>query len=244
MDLTSTLLNAAVSAVQKLTGSKAVIGIIVKGKITEQIPVQFNPSEYRITETSSYSQTERRGKDEPVVNYNGSQFSRLSVKLYFNGDDFFSAQSALDTASSLITGEEKEGISATIEKITALTKIDGESHQPPQIVFAWGYLCFVGFAQNVSVTYTMFDKGGKPLRAVIDFSMCGSNIPLSERGEPKESPDRTKARTLTEDTNIWSIAKNEYGNAREWRRIAEANDIMNPLDIPVGKVLRVPSIDD
>ena len=28
------------------------------------------------------------------------------------------------------------------------------------------------------------------------------------------------------------------------RRIADANDIMNPLDIPVGKVLKVPSINE
>ena len=61
---------------------------------------------------------------------------------------------------------------------------------------------------------------------------------------PLLSPDRTKARTMTEDNNIWNIAEKEYGDVREWRRIAEANNIMNPLDIPVGTVLKVPSIND
>ena len=74
--------------------------------------------------------------------------------------------------------------------------------------------------------------------------MMGYTAVADERSSPLMSPDRTKAKTLTEDSSIFSIAEREYGDAREWRRIADANDIMNPLDIPVGKVLKVPSINE
>ena len=90
----------------------------------------------------------------------------------------------------------------------------------------------------------MFDKSGKPLRALVDLKLKGFNGGASEMLSPLLSPDRTKARTMTEDNNIWNIAEKEYGDVREWRRIAEANNIMNPLDIPVGTVLKVPSIND
>ena len=103
---------------------------------------------------------------------------------------------------------------------------------------------FSGFAENVGVTYTMFDKKGKPLRAIVDLTIAGYSGVLTEQKSPRMSPDRTKARTMTEDNNIWNMAQNEYGDVREWRRIADANGIMNPLDIPVGKVLRVPSINN
>ena len=240
MSLTSTLVDAAVKAASKIAGTKAMI--IVAGSSVEQIPVQFNPSDYRITDSSSYSQTERRKKDEPVVSYNGSRLSSLSVKLYFNSDEFFSASGAASAAMDMITGADEADITKSIDKISALTKIDGESHKPPGCVFVWGSLQFAGYAESVGVTYTMFDKTGKPLRAVVDLTMRGFNGALSERESPFMSPDRTKARTMTEDASIWSIAQKEYGDVREWRRIADANDIMNPLDIPVGRVLRVPSI--
>ncbi|MBP5462028.1 MAG: hypothetical protein J6Y20_07895 [Lachnospiraceae bacterium] len=244
MGITSSIAEAALGAAAKLAGSKAVIGIVVEDEVTEKLQVQFNPSEYRITNSASYSQTERRKEDEPVVNYNGAQFSKLSVKLYFNSDDFFSAAGAINSVASMVSGEEDKGVTGYIDWLTSLTKIEGQEHQPPKCIFAWGAVQFLGFAESVAVTYTMFDKSGIPTRAVVDLTMQGTNIAAGERKSPQESPDRTKARTLTEDTNIWSIARKEYGSSREWRRIADANNIMNPLDIPVGKVLRVPSIND
>ena len=244
MGLTSTLAKAAIMAASKIIGSKAML-IVVKDE-PEEIPVQFNPSEYSITDSSSYSQTERRKKDEPVVSYNGNQLSKLSVKLYFNCDEPLSASGIKSTAEKLLSDEEfkEDDITEPINKISGLTTIDGDNHMPPGCIFIWGSLQFAGYAESVGVTYTMFDKTGKPLRAVVDLTMRGFNGALGERESPFMSPDRTKARTMTEDASIWSIAQKEYGDAREWRRIADANDIMNPLDIPVGRVLRVPSIND
>ncbi|MBR6874528.1 MAG: hypothetical protein IKN17_13575 [Ruminococcus sp.] len=242
MGITSTLAKAAVQAVSKIVGSKAVL--IVAKDTPEQIPVQFNPAEYSITDGTTYAQKERRKKDEPVVNYSGTQLSRLTVKLYFNSDEFFSASGAISGAVKMLMGGEEDDITKPINKITALTRIDGNTHKPPGCIFVWGSLQFIGYVESVGVSYTMFDKTGKPLRAVVDLAMRGFNGAASERESPFLSPDRTKARTLTEDTSIWGIAEKEYGDAREWRRIADANDIMNPLDIPVGRVLRVPSIND
>ena len=148
-------------------------------------------------------------------------------------------------AANMIKGNDtSKDITKTIDKITSLTVIDGDTHQPPGVVFVWGSLQFSGYADNVVVTYTMFDNMGKPLRAVVDLTLKGLNGASSEQKSPFMSPDRTKARTMTEDTNIWNMAEKEYGDVREWRRIADANGIMDPLDIPVGKVLRVPSINE
>lgn len=242
MGITSTLTMAATKAVGMLVGSKAVI--VVEGEETNPINVQFNPSEYSITDRSVYTEKSRNKKDEPVTNYSGGAYSTLNVKLYFNSDEFFTVKNVISTAASLFSEESSEDMTKTINRISALTRIDGDEHKPPGCVFVWGSLQFAGFAQSVNVTYTMFDKSGKPLRAIVDFSMKGFNAAASERSSPLLSPDRTKARTLTEDSTIWSIAEKEYGSAREWRRIADANDIMNPLDIPVGTVLRVPSINE
>ena len=242
MGFTTTLANAAVKVVEKLSSAKATI--VIGSTPPEQIPVQFNPSEYRISESTQFSEKTRRKKDEPVVDFNGRPLAVLNVKLYFNCDEITSVTSLATGAVNALMGGEDSDITKKINKITSLTIIDGESHQPPGAVFVWGSLQFVGYVSNVSVTYTMFDNKGKPLRAVMDLTMKGMNGASSEKKSPFMSPDRTKARIMTEDTNIWNMAQKEYGSSREWRRIADANGIMNPLDISVGKVLRVPSIDD
>ena len=241
MGITSTLAETAINAAIKIKGTKATI--VVAKKPPQYIPVQFNPSEYRITDTTTYSQKERSTNDEPVVNYNGTHLSKLTVKLYFNCDHFMTPSSLVDDTVKFFTDTEDD-ITETINKITALTRIDGNTHKPPGCIFVWGSLIFVGFIESMGVSYTMFDQNGRPLRAVADLTMSGFNGAANKQQSPMQSPDRTKARTLTEDTSIWGIAEREYGDAREWRRIADANGIMNPLDIPVGKVLRVPSITD
>ena len=242
MGFTSTIKQAGLRAASSLMGSKATI--LVMGNTVEQIPVQFNPAEYQITDGTAYNQKPRRKNDEPLLDFNGVSLSTLRVQLIFNSAEFTSAASLIKAGMALFTDEGPEDISKTISKISALTRIDGEKHQPPGCMFVWGSLQFAGYMQNVGVTYTMFDKTGRPLRATVDIVMQGFNNPTDEKSSPLMSPDRTKARTMTEDSSLWSLAEKEYGDAREWRRIAEANNIRNPLDIPVGRMLKVPSIND
>ena len=243
MGFTTTLANAAVKVADKFSGAKATI--VIAGDKPEQVPVQFNPSEYRISERTQFTEKTRRKKDEPVVDFNGRPLATLSVKLYFNADEITSVTSLASGAVNALTGGGGDNdITKKIDKITSLTVIDGKTHQPPGAAFIWGALQFLGYVENVSTSYTMFDNKGKPLRAIMDLTMKGMNGPSSEKKSPFMSPDRTKARIMTEDTNIWNMAQKEYGSSREWRRIADANGIMNPLDIPIGKVLRVPSIED
>ena len=237
---TTTLLSAAAYAAAAICGTTTA-SLVVLLPMPSTIPVQFNPSEYKITYNTNYSEKERPKNDNPVVSYAGSPMSSLSLRLYFDGDTDYSDPNIITAANSKY--KEKD-ISSALTKISNLTKIIGESHMPSPVVFIWGSMKYVGYVKSVSTAYTMFDKEGKPIRAIADLSIMGFNADLGEKLSPFMSPDRTKARTLTEDTSILTIAQNEYGDAREWRRIADANDIMDPQDIPIGKMLRVPSIND
>ncbi|MBQ9483247.1 MAG: hypothetical protein IJU82_03570 [Ruminiclostridium sp.] len=236
------LLDAAIKVAEKIQSNKAVL--VIAKPSPEKLSVQFNPSEYKITERTNYTEKERRENDEPVVNFSGRPLATLNVRLYFDSDELTSIAGLAEGALNALMGEDppEKNIAKTISKITALTIIDGETHAPTGVVFVWGTLLFAGYAENVGVNYTMFDNNGKPIRAIVDLTIKGYSRVLSEKKSPRQSPDRTKARIMTEDVNIWSMAQNEYGDVREWRRIADANGIMNPLDIPVGKVLKVPSI--
>ncbi|MBR5089302.1 MAG: hypothetical protein IK093_07735 [Ruminiclostridium sp.] len=240
MGLSTTLIDGGAKLMDEPGRQKA--SIIVDGDKDNAIVAQFNPSEYRILERTDYSEAARRQENTPSVQFVGRPLAVLNVKLYFDSDFNLSLGAVAEAASNFLNDE--EDMMDKIERLADLTLIDGEGHEPPSVQFLWGSTDFNGYAESVAITYTMFDMFGKPLRATVDLTLRGTNGFVSMKFDPFQSPDRTKARVMTEDNSIWNIAKKEYGDVREWRRIADANGIMNPLDIPVGEILRVPSIGD
>ena len=210
---------------------KAVIVVLAT---KEQIPIQFNPAEHSLIEGVDYTQVQRKKNDSPVLNFTGGKSPSLKMTLYF--DTYHIKSSSLD-----IFTEEKD-VSQQVEKLHKLRFIEGSAHRPPLVAFVWGSLKFIGLIKSITSTYTMFAKSGKPLRAKVDLLFIGVPNEDGSRLSPFQSPDRTKIRVLSEDESLWNMAHKEYGDVGKWRCIAEANEIMDPLNIPVGTVLKVPAI--
>jgi len=224
------LQSLASKAVSMFVTQKA---IIVNLETKEAITVQFNPAEYSLQEATDYTSIPRRISDSPVLNFAGGKTSQLKMTLYFD-----TYHTEIPTLGIL----EKEDVSEQVKKVADLCKINGETHGPPRVSFVWGSLNFEGVVNSVISTYTMFAKSGKPLRAKVDVKFLGLPVFDGTRRSPFESPDRTKIRVLSEDESLWNMAYKEYGDVSKWRYIAAANGIMDPLEIPVGSVLRVPAI--
>ena len=60
----------------------------------------------------------------------------------------------------------------------------------------------------------------------------------------RESSDKTKRRVVIGNDSLWAIAAKEYGDANEWVRIAEANDLDDPREIAPGDWLALPPIEN
>ncbi|MBR3772607.1 MAG: hypothetical protein IKL07_10100, partial [Clostridium sp.] len=93
---------------------------------------------------------------------------------------------------------------------------------------------------SIKTTFTQFTPEGIAIRAKVDMAIEEESI--QKKSKVTHSPDRTKTRVFSEDTSIWTLAKNEYGDMNEWRRIAKANHILNPFEIETGQILEVPAI--
>ena len=122
--------------------------------------------------------------------------------------------------------------------------IEGKVLRPPLVTFSWGSIGFKGIVENVDVNYTMFEKGGMPVRAEVSLNIVSVELkPIDAmKLNVKESPDRTKCITMTSDSSLWDIAEREYGDAADWREIAKENNILNPLEVPAGTQLKVPAL--
>jgi len=203
---------------------------------------QFNPDEYHINTKGKFTSIERQGEDSPIVQFMGGSSSTLNLKLFFDTSTSYEIKTGM--VLSKPKKEKAKDVSVYTKLLMSLVRIEGKVHRPPMVTFCWGSLSFCGYVTNVDTKYLMFEKGGMPVRAEVTFAIV--SVDLTPQGtaklSPKESPDRTKCILLTSDSSLWDIAEREYGDAGCWREIARANGIMNPLEVPVGTALKVPSL--
>lgn len=110
-------------------------------------------------------------------------------------------------------------------------------------MFQWGGdWQFKAAVTSISVKYTLFRQNGTPVRAVATLSLQEGDDSSEQRAQNPTSgslPGYKKREVKPHDT-LAGIAFQEYGTSTEWRRIAEANQIDDPLAIKPGMILAIP----
>lgn len=211
---------------------KAVIEVL-DGENVQEIKVMFNPESYNLSYGASYSEKKILGLDGPVSQYVSGESMTLDMTLYF--DTYI--------PKTLLEPESGTNVAKKTKLLSSLVTIDGSLHRPPTVKFRWGTLQFKGIVTSVKENYTMFLSNGTPVRAKVDISFKSLlDVDNSKRQAPFESPDRTKMRVLHEKEQLWNYAWQEYGDVEQWREIAKANGIMNPLDIEPGMKIKLPAL--
>ncbi len=67
---------------------------------------------------------------------------------------------------------------------------------------------------------------------------------IQVRKPPRSSPDRLKCRFVKDGDSLWQLADNAYGDPAQWRLIAEANDIDDPMELQTGREIAIPILED
>ena len=198
--------------------------------------VQFNPESYSVAERVEYNRISGQGSAKDVTQYVSSVKSVSSLSFHFDTDSVL--------ATSVAASKVATDVSALTVKFSNLLRVDGDLHRPPLVTFVWGSISITGVVVSVATSFTMFDRKGVPVRAKVDCQILSAGEESTIRRSPLQSPDRTKSRVLSEDSSLWELAGREYGDMNQWRVIARANQILNPMEIPTGTVLKVPALPD
>lgn len=217
--------------------------VIEQEGMDKTIDVLFNPSEYQLTDSASYSEKKVPGLDGPIIQYISGDATELSVSLFL--DTYVPGTPSLLPVSipGISGGDSSQDVSAITKEIADATSIVGSLHRPPKVTFQWGSLNFEGVITKMNHTYTMFTESGMPVRAKVNLTFKSLISPKDKRRKsPFESPDRTKYRTVREGTRLWDLAYAEYGDPDMWKLIARANKIQDPLDLKAGQVVKLPAI--
>ncbi|SIQ98478.1 hypothetical protein SAMN05920897_12112 [Alkalispirochaeta americana] len=191
----------------------------------EDVGVLFNPKEYIIEKRTPWKEQEIQGLDSPAVEFTLGERKRLSMELFFD------------------TSEEKSDVRAFTDKIEELMLVNADQHRPPLLLFTWGNLQFRCVLEDLVQRFTMFLNDGTPVRAILkvlfkEYSSAASQI----KEKPRHSSDHTKRIILQEGESLSSLSAREYEDPAQWRVIADANGIDDPMNVEVGTPLRLPPL--
>jgi hypothetical protein len=205
--------------------------IVVKGwkkasNKEKEIEVRFNPTEYTLDKSNEFANINIPGLESPLLQFTRGGLQTLTTDLFFD---------------SYETGEDVR--KKYVDRVAKLMEIDEDLHAPPVCEFVWGDgIKFTCVVSKVTKKFTMFNSDGAPVRATLSVTFNEYKTE-AELKKPTSSPDRTKVYTFKEGDSLWAIAWEQYGDAGQWRSIAEANDMDNPRLIPVGKQIEIPPLE-
>lgn len=191
----------------------------------DPVEVLFNPREYSISQQADFGTGEN---SDTEVQFNGFKFQPFNLSLFF------------DTYEEQVDVRDKY-----TDKIARLTEpsVEGtENNRPPECIFSWGSFAIQGVIQKVDQKFTMFLSDGTPVRAEITISF--NPVDASREVNDLIWEACRKHLIVKSGDRLDLIAHRMLKDPASWRKIAEINNITDPLDFPadddIGTVIIIP----
>lgn len=219
----------------------------------ETFEVMFNPESYSLEYENVYDESQGLNTRGTNVKYINTKPNNLSLDLIFDDSGVVTSASSsipgsilssIPGASVIDKFRGKNSVHAQVEKFSKLTmKMDGKTHEPYFLIVQWGQLNHKCRLKSFEVKYTLFDRGGNPIRAELSAQFVYS-LNVTERAllENKSSPDLTHSRTIKSEDRLPLMAQKMYGDPAYHVKLARANNLNSLRKLTVGKTLKLPPI--
>lgn len=197
----------------------------ISKKDATPVDVMFNPDLLTLTTNMQYPDIGVPGLRNPLLQFIRGESKTLATELFLDQSD---------------TGEPLED---KLKLLREFVTIQRELHAPPVCRFEWGDTRFEGVVSEFTEKFSLFDDSGRVLRARVTLKLKEYE-PAGKQAQAlgRESPDRTRTRTVRAGDRYDAIAAEEYGDAKYWRVLAEANGDDRPRLLAPGTVLTIPPL--
>jgi nucleoid-associated protein YgaU len=200
-----------------------------------RVDFQFNPTTISFSKKAEFRKDAAPGaKKGPVKQFKGTQATQLRLQLL------------LDAVEKQPAGSVQSEVERLLGWTNAKEAPGGSPPAPPELQFTWGSLVinsehtFKGHLESIEVTYELFSRDGRPIRAQVTLSLA-STVAEPANTNPTSGGERPRhSRTLRGGETLQSVAHQVYGDAGRWRAIAEVNGIDNPMRLAPGRELLLP----
>lgn len=205
---------------------RAHLEVVKPAGMNLSIPLCFNPTEYQLSKQNTFQEVPVPGLAASPI-----QFVRgASEKLTF--------EAVVDTSDDMSNVRTRY-----VDPLRKLMAINGDIHAPPVVKFKWESFEFIGVIESLTVTFTLFDDAGVPVRAKLAFALKEyTTVEDQKKLAKNESPDLEKAYVVKRGDTLSAIAEQAYGDPAEWRAIASANAISDPRTVQPGMVITIPRL--
>ncbi len=211
-------------------------GNLTAGKITNLsnskiVYFMFNPQEYTISKTNTWSPRQVNGANLPLVSFDKGGPQSISLTLYFD-----SQRQNSDVRGYTASLWEMMMIDETKRNATT-----GKG-EPPPVAFEWGQLYFKAVMLSLNEQFMLFNTSGVPLRCKVTVSLQQfideGDLPPQVAGQQPTSSSTTTT-TMREGDRLDHVAAQNGMPPESHREIAEQNNINNPNNIPTGTNIQV-----
>ncbi len=221
---------------QQGSAAAAPVKAFIEPERGETIECLFNPAEFTIAKSNQWSEVKAPGRNTPKLTFAQGQAGTITMEL------------TLDTTA---TGEP---VTKYTSALLALMKIDAElpdsnnktnSARPPYCVFHWGsFHSFKAIIQSLNIRFTYFAGDGTPLRAKaqVSFKQFEDEEAYGPQNPTSGTPETHTVHCVSAGETLDRIAAVRYGDPGRWRLLAEANDVVDPLELEPGTPLVVPDL--
>ncbi len=214
--------------------TKAAIDIEDGEKIgmVKAIECMFNPREFTITKGADWRSDDTVGTALGTPRFVSVTQGSFTLDLTFD-----------TTSSGIAVTKHTDLLLRLVEPNSHLKDDKGEKERPPCVWFRWGqWKSFKSVVSSVSVTFTYFASDGTPLRATasVSFQQVEAENTWPRQNPTSHTPVPHRVHQLQRGETLDRVAYRYFNDATGWRDIARANQITDPLAVPVGALLIIP----
>ena len=200
--------------------------------IGDQIECMFNPTEFTVSKGATWTPRDVQGKGQPEMRFVSTTSGTFELALVFD-----------TTETGVSVTEHTDLLLRLVEPSENLPSADAIAKRPPFVWFSWGrWKSFKAIVTNVSLTYDYFAADGTPLRAraAVSFSQPEEDAAWPPQNPTSHTPLPHRVHRVQRGETLDRVAAAYYSDPTDWRRIADANDISDPIRLAAGSLLIVP----
>lgn len=205
--------------------------------------VMFNPTSISTSHQNKFSRLQGINTRGRVAKYAYSQSNEVKFDIALDGTG------VTDYGLATLLGFGTKTVSEQIDLFLSMCfYMDGDLHEPKFLKIQWGTGTLEDFdcrLQSVDIEYTLFDKNGAPLHAVLKTTFIEDNDPSKRiRLEGKNSPDLTHTRIIKSGDTLPLLSKEIYGSSQYYLRLAQFNNIDDFRNLTPGQEIIFPPLDN
>ena len=190
----------------------------------------FNPTQYSLERSARVAQVETFGINKPIPQHVNGGPRILTMDLLF------------DTYGVEGPGGAPVPVTDVTDRIYALLDIPKGWQRPRYCTFVWGRFRLQCLLERVGGRFTLFTPEGVPVRATLNVVFREFHPEDDQlRVDSSSGGNFVSLYTVRAGDTLPGVAAQQRRDPADWRRIAEANDIDDPLRLTPGQSLTLPS---